>query len=83
MNNETQRQVYIELDRYEVTRRARQLWEAGGRPAGRSLEYWLQAELELLLSRRNRPFGRSSLNEHPRLGARSSGKAHRSKRWSY
>jgi hypothetical protein len=26
---------------------ARQLWEAAGRPAGRDLEFWLQAEEEL------------------------------------
>ena len=32
----------------EVVRdRARELWETNGRPAGRDLEFWLQAEREL------------------------------------
>ncbi len=32
----------------EVVRdRARELWEISGRPAGRDLEFWLQAEREL------------------------------------
>ena len=48
MNTESQHQAYIELSRDEVARRARQLWNADGRPARRNLEYWLQAEVELL-----------------------------------
>jgi Protein of unknown function (DUF2934) len=48
MNIESQNQAYIELSRDEVARRARQLWNADGRPARRNLEYWLQAEVELL-----------------------------------
>jgi hypothetical protein len=31
----------------DVSRRAFQLWESSGRPAGRDLEHWLQAEAEL------------------------------------
>jgi hypothetical protein len=32
----------------EVVRaRAKELWEINGRPAGRDLEFWLQAEREL------------------------------------
>ena len=31
----------------EVRARARQLWEDAGRPAGRDLDFWLQAEREL------------------------------------
>ena len=27
--------------------RAREIWEQNGRPAGRDLEFWLQAELEI------------------------------------
>jgi Protein of unknown function (DUF2934) len=29
-----------------VRRRARELWEQSGRPSGRDLEFWLQAERE-------------------------------------
>ncbi len=83
MNIETQSGAYVELDRYEVTRRARQLWEEGGRPVGRSLEYWLQAEVELLLSRRQRLSGSSSMNERPRLGTLSSRNGRTLKRWRY
>ena len=31
----------------EIRARARQLWEQAGRPAGRDLDFWLQAEREL------------------------------------
>lgn len=34
--------------REEVTQRAHELWEAAGRPHGRSEEFWHQAELQLL-----------------------------------
>jgi hypothetical protein len=37
--------------RHEIEARARELWEQNGRPAGRDLEFWLQAEAEI--SRRN------------------------------
>ena len=33
--------------RQRITERARQLWEEAGRPEGRDMEYWLQAEEEL------------------------------------
>jgi hypothetical protein len=35
----------------ETEARAHELWEQNGRPAGRDLEFWLQAEAEI--SRRN------------------------------
>jgi len=38
----------IELLRDEVVRRTLNLWSAAGRPAGRDLEFWLQAEVELV-----------------------------------
>jgi hypothetical protein len=38
--------------RDEVARLAQQIWEREGRQAGRDLEYWLQAEQELI-GRRN------------------------------
>ncbi len=34
-------------DHDKLSLRAFQIWEAAGRPAGRDLEHWLQAELEL------------------------------------
>jgi hypothetical protein len=50
MNTKTKIKMrpYVELRRDEVARRTLQLWEAAGRPKGRDLEYWLQAEVELL-----------------------------------
>jgi hypothetical protein len=41
-------QAYIELSSQEVVRRASRLWKAAGSPGGRTLEFWLQAEVELL-----------------------------------
>ena len=38
--------------RDDIARLAQQIWEREGRQAGRDLEYWLQAERELL-GRRN------------------------------
>jgi Protein of unknown function (DUF2934) len=32
----------------EIKARARELWEQNGRPAGRDLEFWLQAEAEMI-----------------------------------
>ena len=32
----------------EIERRARELFERGGRPAGRDLDHWLQAEADYL-----------------------------------
>jgi hypothetical protein len=34
--------------RRSIEERARALWEADGRPEGRELEYWLQAEREIM-----------------------------------
>lgn len=39
---------YIELRYADVVRRAVQLWKSAGGPARRILEFWLQAEVELL-----------------------------------
>ena len=33
-------------DENEIRHRAREIWEENGRPAGRDLEFWLQAERE-------------------------------------
>ena len=38
---------HIEILRDEVARKTVQLWKAAGRPKGRDLEFWLQAEVEL------------------------------------
>jgi hypothetical protein len=32
----------------EIKARVRELWERNGRPAGRDLEFWLQAEAEMI-----------------------------------
>ena len=32
----------------EIKARARELWEQNGRPTGRDLEFWLQAEAEII-----------------------------------
>ena len=34
--------------KHEIKARARELWEQNGRPAGRDLEFWLQAEAEII-----------------------------------
>jgi hypothetical protein len=46
-------QQCVELRRDEVARRTLRLWKAAGRPTGRDLEYWLQAEVELLAERQH------------------------------
>jgi hypothetical protein len=33
-------------DEAQIRRRAREIWEDNGRPAGRDVEFWLQAERE-------------------------------------
>src|ERR1035437_3025342 len=47
MHKDTDSTTRSGADRKEVARRAYQLWEAGGQPSGRDLEFWLQAEAEL------------------------------------
>jgi len=46
-NTYAESKPYIELLRDEVVHRTLNLWSAAGRPAGRDLEFWLQAEMEL------------------------------------
>ena len=41
------------VSRDEVAQRAYQLWVAAGQSIGRDLEYWLQAEAELLTARQS------------------------------
>ena len=36
----------------EITVRAHEIWEQNGRPSGRDLEFWLQAESEITERRR-------------------------------
>ena len=55
---------YVELDRAAVARRAVALWRAAGQPKRRDLEYWLQAEVELLSARLD-----SRLNRAPDAAA--------------
>jgi hypothetical protein len=51
----------IKLRRSEVARRTLQLWRAAGQPTGRDLEFWLQAEVELLSERLGRRLSRVRL----------------------
>jgi hypothetical protein len=65
-------QSYIELSRAEVMERARRLWKAAGCPTGRDLEYWLRAEVELLLAKvanhsRNEASGKNPRRSRARL----------------
>ena len=52
-NKENQAQHQNKVGRDEVAQRAYQLWVAAGQPIGRDLEYWLQAEAELLAARQS------------------------------
>jgi len=54
-NKQNQSRNQSRVSRDEVAQQAYQLWEAAGQPAGRDLEYWLQAESELLASNGHRP----------------------------
>jgi hypothetical protein len=47
-SNRQNQTTHTELSRDEVARRAYQLWETAGCPAGQDLAHWLQAEEELL-----------------------------------
>jgi hypothetical protein len=47
-NNIIKLQPYVELRREDINDRAFRLWRAAGRPPGRALSYWLQAEVELI-----------------------------------
>ena len=37
--------------RKQIEERAYALWESGGRPHGRNLDHWLQAEAEIMAAR--------------------------------
>jgi hypothetical protein len=50
-NKENQAQHQNKVGRDEVAQRAYQLWVSAKQPIGRDLEYWLQAEAELLAAR--------------------------------
>lgn len=64
INMEYQPHARAERSQHEVAQRAYQLWEAAGRPSGRDLEHWLQAEAELLRASQPRHvnFGTSDSN---------------------
>ncbi len=42
-----QRRQDARRTRHRIKARARELWEQNGRPSGRDVEFWLQAEAEL------------------------------------
>ena len=47
-------------EKHEVAKRAYELWEKAGKPAGQHTQHWLQAEAEL-----TRPEAKSALNAAP------------------
>jgi hypothetical protein len=47
-------QSHNKVSRDEVAQRAWQLWQAAGQPVGHDLEYWLQAEAEVLAGSKRR-----------------------------
>jgi hypothetical protein len=49
----------------KIKQRAHELWEAGGRPEGRELEFWLQAERELSEASAAAPGSSDSDTEQP------------------
>ena len=51
MIGEDRSQTHVKIDRNEIAPRAYELWCVAGRPAGRDLEFWLQAEAGLLAGR--------------------------------
>jgi hypothetical protein len=42
-----QQRLAVRRSKEEIRARARELWEQNGRPVGRDVEFWLQAEREL------------------------------------
>jgi hypothetical protein len=42
-----QQRLAARRSKEEIRTRARELWEQNGRPVGRDVEFWLQAEREL------------------------------------
>jgi hypothetical protein len=49
------RESQRKIERSEIAQRAYELWIGARRPAGRDLEFWLQAEAELMAARRAHP----------------------------
>jgi hypothetical protein len=47
LRDRLQRRLAARRPKQEITARAHELWEQHGRPTGRDLEFWLQAEREL------------------------------------
>lgn len=41
------------VDQEKIRQRARDIWDAAGRPEGRDVEFWLQAEAEVAGNGRN------------------------------
>jgi hypothetical protein len=58
LQKEKEPPAHGDINRSEVARRAYELWEADGRPSGRDMDYWLQAEAGLAGGKSNRASGR-------------------------
>jgi hypothetical protein len=69
--------THIELSRREVAEKARRLWRADGCPSGRDLEYWLQAEVELLRHTYAARTGNRNWGADSRLRIPKAGGSHR------
>lgn len=50
----------------EISQRARQIWEREGRPEGRDVEHWLQAEEELRRESQGSESARETVSSQPR-----------------
>lgn len=51
MSMKTTNKNDVQVTHEKIAQRAKEIWERDGRQAGRDLEYWLQAERELLFAR--------------------------------
>jgi len=92
MKTTTEANAHVGYD--EIARLAKRLWESEGRQTGRDLDYWLQAERELLSARSGTSNallqmaaatgdghdGLPAANGHPGLGSRFKRKARHSQR---
>ncbi len=51
MSMKTANKNDVQVTHEKIAQRAKEIWERDGRQAGKDLEYWLQAERELLSAR--------------------------------
>jgi hypothetical protein len=73
MRKERQKHGAVRLDHNEIAELAYKFWCAAGRPATRDLEFWLQAEPELLTARRWRSPNTDASAQQPRSAKQERG----------